>query len=137
MARPTKLTPAVHDAIVASLRAGAYIETAAAAAGVSASTVHAWLRRAEDHPDDCGSPFLEFLEAVERARAEAELEAISVIRDAAPRSWQAAAWYLERSYPKRWGRQAPKPVDGAGVPFLVQLHNMETMLHANADTDEN
>lgn len=127
MGRPTKLTPAVHASIVDSLRVGAYIETAAAAAGVSASTVHAWLRRAEDHPDDCGSPFLEFHEAVERARAEAELDAIRIIREAAPRSWQAAAWYLERSHPKRWGRQAPAPSqlmasDGRPAVSLAQLH---------------
>jgi transposase-like protein len=117
----------VHASIVENLRAGAYIETAAAAAGVSASTVHAWLRRAEDHPDDCGSPFLEFLEAVEKARAEAELDAIRTIREAAPRSWQAAAWYLERSYPKRWGRQAPEPPpnlasDGQQPVSIAQLH---------------
>ncbi len=129
MARPTKLTPAVHASIVENLRAGAYIETAAAAAGVSASTVHAWLRRAEDHPEDCGSPFLEFLEAVEKARAEAELDAIRTIREAAPRSWQAAAWYLERSYPKRWGRQAPEPSpklasDGQPAISIAQLHDL-------------
>ncbi len=66
MARPSKLAPTVRDAIITSLRAGACIETAAATAGVASSTVHSWIRRAEDHPDDCGEPFLEFLGAYKK-----------------------------------------------------------------------
>ena len=66
MARPTKLTPAVHDAIVASVRNGAHIETAAEAAGLNASTVWAWIRRADDDPLDVEPAFLEFSEAVKR-----------------------------------------------------------------------
>ncbi len=105
-------------------RAGACVETAAAAAGVGSSTVHSWIRRAEDHPDDCGEPFLEFLDAYKKARAEAELDAVHVIRGAWSTHWQAAAWYLERSHPERWGRRAIAPANDSDAPFLVQLHDL-------------
>jgi hypothetical protein len=40
--------------------------------------------------------FLEFLEAVEKARASAELRAVAQIQKAASEgTWQAASWYLE------------------------------------------
>lgn len=133
MARPTKLTPAVHDAIVESLRAGVCIETAAEAAGVSSSTVRSWIRRAEDHPDDCGEPFLRFHAAYKKARADAELDAVKVIRAASQRSWQAAAWYLERSHPNRWGRRAPITDETASTPFLVQLHRFAEQLDGARD----
>ncbi len=110
-------------AICESVRGGAWIETAAAAAGVDASTVHSWLRRADD-TEDCGEPFLAFSVAYKKSRAEAELEAIHVIRDAMPKTWQAAAWYLERSYPDHWGRRVIASERAGSVPFLVQLDNL-------------
>lgn len=130
MGRPTKLTPVVHAAIVDSLRAGVCIETAAEAAGVSASTVHAWIRRAEDHPNDCGEPFLEFHEAYKKARAQAELDAVQVIRAASRTTWQAAAWYLERSQPERWGRRTIVAGNGH-KPFLVQLADLSERLRVD------
>ncbi len=128
MARPTKLSPQVQTAICESVRGGAWVETAAEAAGVHASTVRGWIRRAEDHPEDCGPEFLAFLAAYKKARADAELEAVGVIRAAAGRSWQAAAWYLERPYPDRWGRRVIATEREGSVPFLVQLHNMERLM---------
>ena len=129
MARPTKLTPAVHESIVTSVRNGAHIETAAEAAGLNASTVWAWIRRADDDQLDVEPAFLEFSEAVKKARAEAELAAIRVILDAAPKSWQAAAWYLERSRPTRWRRAIEVETDTGAKPItlvgLAQLMGVE------------
>ncbi len=135
MGRPTKLTPAVSAAICESVRGGAWIETAAAAAGVDASTVHSWLRRADDK-EDCGEPFIAFSLAYKKARADAELEAISVIRGAMPKTWQAAAWYLERSYPERWGRRVIATEKEGSVPFLVQLHNLASLMGVPEDDDD-
>lgn len=136
MSRPTKLTPAVHAAIVASLRSGAYLETAAAGAGVSKTTVHSWLKRAEDE-DDSGPPFVAFRRDVEEARAKAEMDAIHVVLAAAPQTWQAAAWYLERAFPARWGRRTvieTEPVSPENQP--ITLRGLHEMMRANRDTDE-
>ena len=136
MSRPTKLTPSVHDAIVKSARSGVSIETAAEAAGVSANTVWAWLRRAEDEADS-GSPFVEFRYALKKARAEWEMETVGVVTAAAPQSWQAAAWLLERSFPKRWGRrtviETDEP-DAANRP--ITLKGLADLMNANTDTDD-
>lgn len=135
MARPTKLTPAVQAAICESVRGGAWVEQAAEAAGVSASTVRGWLRRAEDHPDDCGPAFLEFHAAYKKARADAEIEAIGVIRAASQRSWQAAAWYLERSHPERWGRSQRIQVEQDPENAPITLRGLHALMLENADDD--
>lgn len=44
MARPTILTPELAEQIAQHIRAGAYAETAAAAAGIHKETFYAWLR---------------------------------------------------------------------------------------------
>ena len=49
--------------------------------------------------------FREFREAVERARAEAVARNVALVQKAADDSWQAAAWWLERSRPDQYGRR--------------------------------
>ena len=48
MARPTKLNFNTHNKIITAIRAGNYIETAAAYAGVNKSTLYEWLKRGEN-----------------------------------------------------------------------------------------
>ncbi|NLJ75865.1 MAG: hypothetical protein GX325_01220, partial [Peptococcaceae bacterium] len=47
MARPRKLNEALQHKIVTAIRAGNYIETAAAYAGIHKSTLYDWLKRGE------------------------------------------------------------------------------------------
>ena len=44
--RPTVLTPALIKKIISFLRGGSYIETAAAACGISKETFYDWLKKA-------------------------------------------------------------------------------------------
>lgn len=104
MPRILKLTPALIEKIVGYLRAGAYIETAAAAAGISKQTLYNWLRRAADE-NERDPIFAKFAAAVEEAQALAEVRDIALIGKAAETQWQAAAWRLERKSPERWGRK--------------------------------
>lgn len=116
MGRPTKLTPEVQQTIVTFMGAGAYIETAAAAARISKVTLYEWLRRGADDEE----PFAEFLNAVEKAASEADLRDLKTIRQAAVAGvWQAAAWRLERRHPSQWGRRREDPYE-AGAP-VVQI----------------
>jgi transposase-like protein len=104
MPRILKLTPALIEKIVGYLRAGAYVETAAAAAGISKQTLYNWLRRAVDE-NERDPIFAKFAAAVEEAQALAEVRDIALIGKAAETQWQAAAWRLERKSPERWGRK--------------------------------
>ena len=119
MARPSKLTPAVRAALVDALRAGHYQEQAARLAGISPSTFYDWKDRGESGEQ----PYSEFLEAIERARAEAEDLYLRIVRTAAEKgTWQAAAWWLERSMPHKWGRRNHVRVSDSpqrDLPLLV------------------
>src|SRR5690625_7108873 len=77
--RPTKLTPEVHDTIVDALRAGNYIETAAALAGVSKVSLYAWLKignnprlKKDSTPYKEDEPYVRFLSCVKKAQARSE-----------------------------------------------------------------
>lgn len=116
MGRPTKLNPEIKNKIVTAIRAGNYIETAAAYAGISKNTLYDWLRRGEREKQrveknprykirKSEQPFVDFSDAVEKALAEAEVRDVAIIAKAAEDQWQAAAWRLERKFPDKWGRK--------------------------------
>ncbi len=133
MARPSKLTPDIQLEICNWLKLGYYQEDAATMAGISSSTYYEWMKKGELErvalekgedmlalPDtslpasedgtpeiELVYPFMEFSEAVKKARAEAEGAHIRNIRKAADNGvWQASAWFLERSHPKKWGKRS-------------------------------
>ena len=105
MAYPSKLTPETHQKIVGLLRAGNYLETAAAASGITTKSLRRWLRRGADGEE----PFATFAADVEQAIAEGE--ALDVVKmsqlargskEHAP-DMRALAWRLERRHRERWG----------------------------------
>lgn len=142
--RKTLLNEDVHKRIVDTITGGNYLDTAAAVAGISSSTLHAWLdrgRKARDLAALGGKeapaderPFVSFLEDVEKARATAEARAVLLIQRAAQDgTWQAAAWYLERSAPKRWGRQdrmLHSNPEGGPVEVMVSSEELEQKVQA-------
>jgi transposase len=122
--RPTLLTPERARRITDLLTAGNTMETAAQGAGVAPATLYSWIARGRAErdrltahhaakPRPAEARFLSFLEAVEKARADAEANLVSYILAAAmePKTWQAAAWLLERRDPQKWGRPWRQPVD--------------------------
>ena len=129
MGRPTKLTPEVQDKIVNALRAGNYQETAAKYAGISDKTFYEWMRRGEsDDPKE--AIFVEFRQAVEKAKSDAEVRDVALIDKAASDgTWQAAAWKLERKYPHRWGRVNRTEISGPeGQPIKVETDIKQALL---------
>jgi transposase len=88
--RPTKRTPETEKKILDILRAGNTRKTAYSVVGVSDTAFANWLNN------------LDFLEAVKKAEEEAVARNVAVINQAAQKSWQAAAWWLERKRPEEW-----------------------------------
>jgi hypothetical protein len=108
--QPTKLNAEVSEKICQAIRAGNYMETAAAYAGVAKPTLYNWLKRGRDEPDTI---YGALVEAVELAVAEAEVRDVALIAKAADDGvWQASAWRLERRYPDRYGRRTRHDVSG-------------------------
>ena len=102
MGRPSKFTDERSKRIISALRAGNYLETAARYGGIAYDTLNDWVKRGHTEKD---GKYRQFSEAVENARAEAEVSAVATVRAASRDQWQAAAWWLERSQPGRWGRK--------------------------------
>jgi hypothetical protein len=102
VARPTKLTPEARQRIVTAIRAGNYRRPAARSAGISEATFHRWMARGKKASSGV---YRDFYEEVERAEADAEVYAVTVIRKAMPNEWRAAAHFLERRYPESWRRR--------------------------------
>jgi len=119
MGRHTKLTPETHNKIIQALKAGNYLETAAQYANIDQATVHRWLNRGADETEP-DPRYREFREAVQNARAEAEARNVALIQKAANEgTWQAAAWFLERTAHSRWGRKASLEVSGEGGGAII------------------
>src|SRR5262245_10349520 len=100
--RRTKLTEATRRVIVESVAAGVPLKYAAQRAGVGERTLAGWLaagRKAKR------GPFLQLLQAVKKAEAEAVARNVAIVQKAAAKTWQAAAWWLERRHHAEFGRQ--------------------------------
>ena len=64
----------------------------------------------------------QFRQAVLKAQADAEVRNVAIVEQAATRSWQAAAWWLERKHNARWGRKERQEISGPdGSPLQVSL----------------
>jgi hypothetical protein len=64
--------------------------------------------------------FRQFWQSVKEAENEAEVRAVAIIQKQMPDNWRAALSFLERKFPKRWGRRmdvtsGDQPVRPTGV----------------------
>lgn len=100
--RPTKLTPELHADIVRTIKAGNYLETAAAMAGVERLTLREWIKKGVRAQSGA---YHTFARDIEQAMAHAEVVDVLGIRKAGEKEWTARAWLLERRYPDRWGKR--------------------------------
>ena len=106
LGRPSKLTPATRRRLLDALRCGSHYEPACRAAGISFQTFRNWLARGEREQS---GQYFDFLEAVKKAEAAAELRALRLWNKAMPDDWRAAKDFLERRHSKRWNdRQQPE-----------------------------
>ena len=110
-----KLTDDLINEIAALIREGNYIETTCRAVGISSQTYRTWKKRGEAATSGI---YRRFFEAIDQSEAKAESRYLGVIKDAAnSKTWQAAAWYLERKYPERWGRRQFTDITSGGKPL--------------------
>lgn len=121
------------EALLNYLRLGNYINQACAMVGLAESTFHYWRKEAEKIEKnletgeiaetdllDSDVRLLEFLESVKKARATAESYHLGKVRE--DPSWQSSAWWLERSFPDRWGRKDRVEVTGKDEgPLIVEV----------------
>lgn len=97
--------------LLGHLETGLHLTAAIAAAGLSERTVYRWMEKgrteADADPEGTSTPtvYRHIWHSIMRAEGVPEAIALDVIQRAAARGgWRAAAWFLERRYPDRWGR---------------------------------
>ena len=98
--RPTKLNAQVSKKIVEAILAGATYEAASQYAGITYQTFLNWM---EQGRAETAGLYFEFFGTVEQANARAQVLFAKRIKSAAADDWRAAAWMLERRYPKAYG----------------------------------
>lgn len=97
--RNPKLTDEIRKSILGDLATGNTRACAAARAGVSDRTLRRWLAAGRAGR----APYVSFLSAVKKAEQDAQAFCVRTILAASKKSWQAAAWFLERRYPTEFG----------------------------------
>jgi transposase len=120
--KPTQVDDPKVKLLLQALQAGNYVEVSCAYAGLSVATIYQWMdkgRKEKEHIANGGTPhsdqssYVEILEAIESARAKAIVANVAVIQQAARSgTWQAAAWWLERTNPQQFGRRIQAEVTG-------------------------
>ena len=111
--RKSKLDDTRREKLLKAIRVGNDKKVACALAGISETTLYRWLELAQKK--NARAELREFRESLERAEAEAEVLKVSRIAQAADNGrWQAAAWWLERKHPERWGQQTKIKAEVSG-----------------------
>jgi hypothetical protein len=79
-------------------------------------------------------PYALLAHMAEIARAEAEVRAVSTIMAAGQKSWQAHAWFLERTRPERYGQKSSLALGGTedGAPIRTENKNLVTVSELDA-----
>lgn len=110
MGRKSKYTSETVKKITQAIELGATYELAAGYGGISVSTFNEWRN---------SKPA--FSAAIKEAEGRASVKWLARIEAAASEHWQAAAWKLERRYPKDYGRSVQQhEVSGAdGGPLTI------------------
>ncbi len=112
----SKLTPAVHQALVEAVKRGNYVSVACDLVGISEVTYYNWIKTAEqlldshtpieqatEHQANC----VQLFKSIKAAESQAQDMLIAVVVGAATgpeKDWKAAMTMLERRWPKMYGR---------------------------------
>jgi hypothetical protein len=131
MARRTKYTKELVAELLQILTEGNTIETACGCVGIGQETFFGWQRNKT-----------EFAEAVQKAQKAAIRRNVGIVQVAAKKSWQAAAWWLERRHPQDYALRRPvedtEAISKTAKDILEQIDNdshTQTSVNLAGDQD--
>lgn len=120
--RPTKFTPRVRETILQAVSVGAPLALAAESAGISYDVLRLWLRRGERQK---AGDFRQFYLDLKAAEGRLGVKLLAVIeKSALDGNWNAAAWKLERRFPKHFGRPAGDRAGSSSKPDTSKALNL-------------
>lgn len=71
--------------------------------------------------------YVVFRHQVTKAKALSEMRAVTTIQQAFPDNWQAAAWYLERTKPDKYGRRDRMNLEGPKEGGPIEIVSVEAL----------
>ncbi|TGC07414.1 hypothetical protein [Methanolobus halotolerans] len=98
----SKIMVEISDPLIKLLKSGVPVVHACDAVGISPSSYYDWMKLGERATS---GQHHEFYLRVKQARAEAIARNVAIIQKAATHTWQAAAWWLERSCPSEFAKR--------------------------------
>jgi hypothetical protein len=114
------------EPFLVALREGVSMRAAALAVGLNPETVAEWRWKGKKWPEKYPQ-YAELNDKIDTVQAEVQREMVTVVvntaKSGAPNTWQAAAWYLERTDPENWARRDKVSVKNEGGP-LVQVNQV-------------
>lgn len=133
--------------LLLALDTGHYLDRAARLAGLSRQTVYNWLQHGEDARSkialgeeltDREKSYLEIADGIIQAKESAAHRALSAVMDAATNgTWQAAAWYLERTDSEHYGRTTQVVgKDNGPIKLDITVEDVEALLQQIAEADD-
>ena len=125
MGRKTKYTPETRAKIMQAIQLGATYELAAHYAGISEALFYRWMNQK-----------VEFVESVQKASGTAAMVWLAKIEQAATDGeWTAAAWKLERRYPKMYGRTVQQVEHSGSIDISSLAAQRKAALRAGIAPD--
>ena len=123
--RPTKFTPKTKGKILNAVRLGLSIAKSCNIAGIDYNTYRNWETRALEYKEP---EFIKFFQECERAKDEREAFHLKQIVDASrDGTWQASAWFLERSLPNQYSLKRTMEITGKdGGPVQQEIKVIST-----------
>lgn len=134
------LDTVIEQTLLDYIRIGTPIRVAVASAGIAEKSFYSWMARglaererlnlvkgAKENPTEV--IFLQFLQQVERAKAEAIAKKVAVIaKSGNDGDWRAAAWWLERQLPEEFGKTDRFEIggtNGEAIKIQVEMGDLE------------
>jgi hypothetical protein len=129
--KSSKLTPELSAEICGLLAEGLSVEAVCGKVGLHKTTFYRWLKAGEvDEGSEITpdlAPFVELRSAVNSSLGDLEQGALNKIKAASEKTWQAAAWMLERRFPDRWSLRNRTEVTGPdGEPVVIKVEFSST-----------
>ncbi len=104
------------------ISAGNTQKDAAILADISEETFYQWQRPLNKDGTVNADFHAEFTESLKKAEQQCKARNIAFVQKAAEKSWQAAAWYLERKYHNEYALKNINELQGAnGEPFKLNI----------------
>ncbi|HEV2109222.1 MAG TPA: hypothetical protein VGR16_13245 [Thermomicrobiales bacterium] len=127
---PTKFTPETMQAIFTGVRAGLSYRLAAEAAGIHYDTFNEWQQGRFPRGADRQLK-AEFSDQLTRAKGQSAARLTALISNAATDDWRAAAWLLERRFPRDFAcrrRPAASDTEGCMSSPSRRIADLETIV---------